>query len=91
MFILSLTSIVSASNHTKCVFLSIKKCEIQPTFMTLYPNDYSQEFYYYPFTIKLDKCTGSCKTLNDLPNKVSVPNTTEDLNLSIFNIITGIN
>ena len=59
--------------------------------MTLYPNDYSQEFYYYPFTIELDKCVGSCKTLNDLPNKVSVPNSTEDLNLSIFNIITGIN
>ena len=59
--------------------------------MTLYPNDYGQDFYYYPFTIKLDKCAGSCKTLNDLPNKVSVPNTTEDLNLSIFNIITGIN
>ena len=30
-------------------------------------------------------------TLNDLPNKVCVPNKTEDLNISVFNIITGIN
>ena len=30
-------------------------------------------------------------TLNDLSNKLSVPNKTEDLNLSVFNMITGIN
>ena len=29
--------------------------------------------------------------LNDLSNNVCVPNKTEDLNLSVFNIITGIN
>ena len=46
----------------------------------------SHEFHYYPFTVKLDKCVGSCNTLNDLSNKVSVPNKTEDLNLSVFNI-----
>ena len=44
-----------------------------------------------PFSVKLDKCVGSCNTINDLSNKVCVPNKTEDLNLSIFNLITGIN
>ena len=47
--------------------------------------------HYYPFTVKLDRCVGSCNTLNDLSNKVCVPNKTEDLNLSVFNMITGIN
>ena len=87
----SLTGLVSASNHTKCVLLSNEKCEIQPTFVNLHPNEYSQKFHYYPFTIKLDKYVGSCNTLNDLPIKVCVPNKTEDLNLVVFNIITGIN
>ena len=41
--------------------------------------------------VKLDRCAGSCNTLNDLSNKVCIPNKTEDLNLSVFNIITGIN
>ena len=44
-----------------------------------------------PFAINLDSCVGSCNTLNDLSNKVCVPNRTEDLNLSISNMITGIN
>ena len=33
---------------------------------------------------------GSCNILNDL-SKVCVPNKTEDLNLSVFNMIIGIN
>ena len=28
--------------------------------------------------VNLDRCVGSCNTLNDLSNKVSVPNKTED-------------
>ena len=85
-----LINIVNASNHAKCVLLSNQKCEVQPTFINLYPNDYSQEFHYYPFTVKLDKCVGSCNILNDLSKKVNVPNKTEDLNLNVFNMITGI-
>ena len=41
--------------------------------------------------VKFDKCVGRCNTLNDLSNKVCVPNKTEDLNLSMFSIITRIN
>ena len=31
--------------------------------------EYSQEIDYYPFAVKLDRCVGSCNTLNDLSNK----------------------
>ena len=87
---LALISIVNASNHTKCVSLSNRKCEIQPTFINLHPNKYSQKFHYYPFTVKLDKCVRSCNTRNDLSNKVCVPYKTEDLHPNLFNMITGI-
>ena len=82
IFIGLLTGIVSASNHTKCMSLRNQKCMIQPT-LNLYPNEYSQELHYYPFVVKLDRCVGSCNTLNDLSNKVCVPSKTEDLNLSM--------
>ena len=91
IFIGLLIGIVGAYNHTKCVSLRNQKCEIQPSFTNLHPNEYGQEFHYYPFTVKLDKCVGSCNTLNDVSNKVCVPNKTERLNLSKFIIITGIN
>ena len=69
----------------------MKKCEIQPTFIILHLNECSQEYHYYPFKVKLYKCVGSFNILNDLSNEVCVLNKTEDLNLSMFNIITGIN
>ena len=56
MFIKFLPSIVNASNHTKCVSLSNKKCEIQPTLINFHPNEYSQKWHYYPFVVKLDRC-----------------------------------
>ena len=43
MFIRLLTGIVSASSNTKYVSLSNQKGMIQPTFINLHPNEYSQE------------------------------------------------
>ena len=82
MFLILLTSIVHASNHTKYMLLSNQKCMIQPNLINLNPTECSQEFHYYPFEIKLDRCVGSCNTLKDLSKKVCVP--------SIINMITGI-
>ena len=91
MCILLLCIIVNADKHTKCVLLNNRKCKIQPTLINLYLNEYSKEFHEYPFAVKLDKCVGSCNTLNDLSDKLYVPNNTEDLNLSVFNMITRLN
>ena len=88
MFIVLLTSIVNVSNYTKCVSLSNQKCDFQPTLINLHPKEYNQEIYYYPFADKLDRCVGSCNTLNDLSNKVCVPNKTKDLNIHVLNMIT---
>ena len=71
--------------------LSNQKCMIQPTLINLYPNEYNQEFHYNPLAVKLDRCVRSSNYLNDLSNKVCIPNKTEDLNLSMFNMITRIN
>ena len=73
------------------VLLSNQECITEPTLINLHPNEYSQEFHYYPFAVKLDRYIGSFDTLNDLSNKVCIPNKTEDLNLSVFNMIIAIN
>ena len=42
--------------------------------LSLHLNECSQEYRYYPFAVKLDRCVGSCSALNDLSNKVCAPN-----------------
>ena len=71
--------------------MSNQKCMIKPTLTNLHPYECRQEFHYDPFAVKLDRCFGSCNTLNDLSNKVCVPNKAEHLNLSLFNMNTGAN
>ena len=63
----------------------------QRNLINLHPNEYCQEFHYYPFVVKWDRCVGSCNTLNDISNKLCLTNKTEDLNLSVFDKVTGIN
>ena len=69
--------------------LNNQQCMTQPTLINLHLNEYSQGLLYYPFAVNLDTC--SCNTPNDLSNRICVPNKTGDLNLNVFNMITGIN
>ena len=41
-FAVLLTSIVNASNHTKCVFLNNQQCMTQPTLINLHHDEYIQ-------------------------------------------------
>ena len=35
----------------------------QPTLFNLRPNEYSQEFHYYPFAVKVGRYVRNCNTL----------------------------
>ena len=74
MFAILSASIVGASNHTKCLSLSNQKCITQPTLINLHPHEYSQALHYDPLAVNLDRCAGSCNTLDDFSNKVCVLN-----------------
>ena len=90
IFIRLLTSIVNVSKDTKFVSLRNQKRTTKPILNNLHPNEYTQALRYYPFPVNLDRCVRSCNTLNDLSKGACVLDKTGDLNLSVFNIITGI-
>ena len=89
IFLGLLTGLVKESIHTKCVLLSNQKVRVQPTLINLHPNEYIQELHHCPFAVRLelDRCAGSCNTINSLTNKAWVPNNPEESNLSVFNMI----
>ena len=59
-FIVLLSSLASAANLTKCLFLNHELCIVRPTIIDMNP----VELKYYPVTISLNKCTGSCNVLS---------------------------
>ena len=63
----------------------------RPTFIGLNLDKYTQGLRAYSFIVNLDRCNGSCNTADDPINIICVSNKTEDVNLSVFNMITRIN
>ena len=91
IFVGLLNGLIIGSNNTRWVSLSNQKCMTQLNLINLHPNECSQEFHYFPFSVKLDRCVESFDTINNLANQLCVPNKIEDLILSVFNMITGTN
>ena len=62
-------------------------CMVRPTLIDLN----SDELYYYPFIVSMDKYDGSCNTAEDPFCRICAPNKIENVNLKAFNMITGKN
>ena len=91
LFIGLLIVLANGSNHKKCVLLSNQKYIIQPTRINLHTSEYSRECHYYTFAVTVDKWVESSNILNDWTNNLCLPNNTENLNVNVFNMVTGIN
>ena len=46
---------------------------------------------FYPFSIKTNKCSGSCNDINDPYAKICVPDSVKDLNVKVFNLMSRTN
>ena len=48
----------------------------------------SNNTIFYPFSIKVNKCSGNCDNINGPYAKNCVPDTVKDLNVKVFNLMT---
>ena len=62
-------------------------CKVRPEVI----NVNSNEPILYPFSIKTNKCRGSCNNINDPYAKICVPNVIKDLNIKVFNLMSSTN
>ena len=46
---------------------------------------------YYTFIVSLDKCNESCNVVEDLSTKIYFANEKEEVNVTVFNMLTRIN
>ena len=55
------SSSVLTVNSLECVSMNNQECKIRPEIINLNSN----EPLFYPYSIKMNKCKGSCNTIND--------------------------
>ena len=64
-----------------------QECKIRTEIITVNTN----EPMFYPYGIKINKCKGSCNTINDQYAKIFVPDTIKNINVKVFNLMLRTN
>ena len=74
---------LSSVNSLECVSINNQECKIRTEIINLNTN----KPMFYPYSIKTNRCKGSCNTINDPFNKICVPDQIQDTNVKVFNLI----
>ena len=88
---LCLSSLVSA-NHLnaiplRCTSLKNQECKVRPKFAGINSNNP----IFYPFRVKINKCSSNYNNINNSYAKICVHDTVKDLNVRVFNLISRTN
>ena len=78
VFVLGLTVLSSSiTGALNCVSMNNQECKVRPKIVDIN----SSNLMFYPFSIKVNKCSGNCNDINDPYAKICVPDTVKDLNV----------
>ena len=64
-----------------------QECKVRPEIVDINSNNP----IFYPFSIKINKCSGSCNNINSPYAKICVPDVIKYLNLKVFNLMSTAN
>ena len=67
--------------------MSYQECRARPKIIDVNNN----EPVFYPYSIRLNKCSGSCSNINDPYAKLCVPDIIKSINVKVFNLMSRIN
>ena len=71
----------------KCVSINNQECRIRPEITNINSNEPT----FYPYSIELNKCSGSCNNINDPHAKFCVPDSVKNINVKVFNLMSRTN
>ena len=74
-------------NPLECVLMKNQECEARPKIVNINSNNP----IFYPFSIKINKCSGNCNNINNPYAKICVPDVIKDLNVRVFNLMSKTN
>ena len=75
------------STILECVSMNNQECKVRPEVV----NVNSNEPLLYRFSIKTNRCSGSCNNINDPYAEMCVPDVLKNLNIKVFNLMSRTN
>ena len=70
-------------NSLEYISMNNQECKTRPKMIDINAN----EPVFYPCSIRVNKCSGSCSNINNLYAKLCIPDVVEKLNVKIFNLM----
>ena len=64
-----------------------QECKVKPQIVNVNGDDSAC----FPCSVKTSKCSGSCNNINNLLAKLCVPDVVKNLNVKVFNLVSGTN
>ena len=83
---LFLSSFVNTTS-LNCISMKNQECKVRPQVVNVNSNNP----IFYPFSIKISKCSGNCNNINDPYSKICVPDIVKNLNIKVFNLMSRTN
>ena len=74
---------LSNANSLECISMKNQECKVRPEIVNINSNDP----IFYPFSIKINKCSGNCNNINDPYAKICIPDIVKNLNVKVFNLM----
>ena len=85
---ISLFSVLKA-NTLECLSLIDRECMPRPKILNV--NEGIGEALFYPYNALVNKCSGSCDTLDNPMSKICVPKIIKNVNMKINNFLMRLN
>ena len=76
-------------NALECVSVVNQKCMPRPKILNV--NEGVGEALFYPYNVQVNKCSGSCNTLDDPMARICVPKITKNINIKVYNFLMRLN
>ena len=69
-----LLNFTKASSSLSCISIKNQECRVRPEIINVNSNNP----IFYPFSIKINKCSGNCNDINNPYSKTCVPDVIKD-------------
>ena len=82
-----LSNFTNVSSALNCISMKNQECKTRLQVFHINSNNP----IFYPFSIKISKCSGNCNNINNPYSKICVPDIIKNLNVEVFNLMSRTN
>ena len=80
---IAFNGVALSCNALECNSMNNQECKVRSEIININSN----EPLFYPYSVKIDKCSGSCNNIDDPYAKLCVPDTIKNIIVKVFNLM----